>query len=262
MREFAPKYPTVEHERAAEKVVAFFSQLPDVAAINLTCSCARGKASRDSCLDMMVLVQPETPAEQRDRYEQEWNRYYAEEQVFRALTRAGKYAEVHLDIIDGNFTPSFHGWTSGPDAFEVEIGNYVAHNVTLWQKGDYLDRLKAKWLPYYDEELRRERLAMVRKYCINNLDHIPLYIDRGLHFQSFDRFYNAFREFLQALFISRRTYPLCYDKWVREQVEEFLGLPELYRQLPPLFEIRRFESDALKEKAEALAQLLEAYVLD
>lgn len=93
----------------------------------------------------------------------------------------------------------------------------------------------------------------------NNLHHIPLYVERGLYFQSFDRLYNALQEFLQALFIARRTYPIAYNKWIREQVEEILGLPELYAQLPRLLEIRHFESREIAEKAVTLERLLEAY---
>ena len=100
---------------------------------------------------------------------------------------------------------------------------------------------------------------MVRSYCLNNLHHIPLYIERGLYFQSFDRLYNAYQEFLQALFIARRTYPIAYNKWIREQVEEILGLPELYAQLSHLFEIKRFESSEIADKAEKVERLLEEY---
>ena len=103
---------------------------------------------------------------------------------------------------------------------------------------------------------------MVRGYCLNNLHHIPLYIERGLYFQSFDRLYNAYQEFLQALFISRRTYPIAYNKWIREQIEEILGLPELYAQLSHLFEIKRFESAELADKALEVEQLLEKYALE
>jgi hypothetical protein len=71
--------------------------------------------------------------------------------------------------------------------------------------------------------------------------------------------YHAFQEFLQALFIAHRTYPIAYDKWIREQVEDILGLPELYRELPALFEYRRFESDELLEKAKRLERLLAEY---
>jgi hypothetical protein len=100
---------------------------------------------------------------------------------------------------------------------------------------------------------------MVREYCLNNLHHIPLYVERGLYFQSFDRLYNAYREFLQALFIARRTYPIAYNKWIREQVEEILGLPGLYAQLSHLFEISRFESTEIAAKAIEVEELLDEY---
>jgi hypothetical protein len=129
----------------------------------------------------------------------------------------------------------------------------------LWQGSDYYSRLKTKWLPYYGEELRLQRLKMVREYCLNNLHHIPLYVERGLYFQSFDRLYNAYREFLQALFIARRTYPIAYNKWIREQVEEILGLPGLYAQLSHLFEISRFESTEIAAKAIEVEELLDEY---
>ena len=122
-----------------------------------------------------------------------------------------------------------------------------------------LAQLKEQWLPYYNDELRRQRLIMVRHYCLNNLHHIPRYIERGLYFQSFDRLYNAYREFLQALFIARRTYPIAYNKWIREEVEEILGLPELYEQLTHLFEIKRFESSEIAAKAIEVEQLLNQY---
>ena len=76
---------------------------------------------------------------------------------------------------------------------------------------------------------------------------------------SFDRLYNAYREFLQALFIARRTYPIAYNKWIREQVEEILGLPELYAQLTHLFEIKQFASSEIADKAKEVEQLLEKY---
>jgi hypothetical protein len=107
--------------------------------------------------------------------------------------------------------------------------------------------------------LRKERLAMVRMYCLKDLDHIPLFIERNLFFQSFDRLYNAYRQFLQALFISCRMYPIAYNKWIREQVEEILGLPELYQQITHLFEIKHFESREMVDKGKELEELLEKF---
>lgn len=251
-------YPTPEHARAAEAVVQFFARLPETDAVLLTCSCARGKASRDSCLDVSVLV----PARERGRVEALWEAQHRQADVYRRLEAVGRYSHVDLVVLDGEFAPGPRGWTDGPDAFEVELGNLLAWSVPLWRRGDRLAQLERRWLPYYGDALRAERLAAARRYCRNDLDHIPLYVGRELYFQSLGRLWNAFRAFLQALFISRRIYPIAYDKWIREQVVEILGLEPLYRELVGLFEITRLESDELARKAEALSRLLERYAVD
>ena len=80
------------------------------------------------------------------------------------------------------------GWTSGADEFELEIGNTLAYSVALWERvgvrASYYRELQAAWLPYYNENLRRTRLAMVLRYCRNNLAHIPRYAPRGRHFRA------------------------------------------------------------------------------
>ncbi len=254
----SPAYPTPEHARAAQAVVELFSAVPEAEAVLLTCSCARGKASRDSCLDVSVLVPPDrTPG----RVEAFWEAHRHDE-PFRRLDAVGRYSHVDLVLLDGVFEPRPRGWTDGPDEFELEIGNALAWSVPLWARGGRLADLRQRWLPYYGDALRAARLADARRYCRNDLDHIPLYVERGLCFQSLGRLWNAFREFLQALFISRRVYPIAYDKWIREQVAEILGLEPLYRELTALFEISRLESDELAQKAAALGALLERYAVD
>ena len=69
-------YPTIEHEQASETIVDFFSIRPDVEAVLLTGSCARGKASRDSCLDIAVLLRPEVLSTQKTTIEQQWSDFY------------------------------------------------------------------------------------------------------------------------------------------------------------------------------------------
>jgi hypothetical protein len=169
---------------------------------------------------------------------------------------------VHLGFVDGVFTPTEQDEAAPPDSFEVSIGNLLVYSAPLWERNGhsaYLEEIRRAWLPYYSENLRRERLAAVRSFCLNNLHHIPLYVERGLYFQSLDRLHNSHQEFLQALFIARRTYPIAYNKWIREQVVDILGLPELYPHLTQLFEITSFESTELADKARALEQLLEQY---
>ncbi|RPH73685.1 hypothetical protein EHM76_05005 [bacterium] len=206
-----------------------------------------------------MLVKPDPSRSPLKELEAGWEELERSNQAIKALYKAGKYSVVHPDFIHGVFTPGEQDEAAGPDDFEIQIGNFLAYSVPLWEDSDYFSQLKRQWLPYYPEELRRQRLERVRWYCLNNLHHIPPYIERGLHFQSFDRLYNAYREFLQALFISRRTYPIAYNKWIREQVEEILGLPELYAQLSHLFEIRHFESSEIADKAVEVEQLLEKY---
>jgi len=256
---FCAAYPTVEHQRAAEAIVGAFSQRPDAEAVILVGSCARGKARWDSCLDVMVLALPEVLAAKRGDLERWWDGFYQAEPAFQALRRLAKFSHVDLEFVDGRFAPGPHTWTSGPDEFELAIGNTLVYSAALWERGDYFQRLKARWLPYYGEELRRERLAMVRRFCFNNLEHIPPFVERDLYFQAFNRLYDALREFLQALFIARRTYPIAYDKWIREQIEEILELPELYRELPRLLEIHHFESQEIADKATGLWCLVEKY---
>jgi predicted nucleotidyltransferase len=252
-------YPTLEHQAAADVIVEFFVSHYKIDAVLLVNSCARGKATRDSCLDIVVLAKPDQERSPLSDLEAGWNKLEQSNEAIKALYNVGKYSVVHPDFIHGVFIPSEQDEAAGPDAFEVQIGNFLAYSVPLWQGSDYFSEIQRQWLPYYDEELRLQRLEKVRWYCLNNLYHIPPYIERGLYFQSFDRLYNAYQEFLQALFIARRTYPIAYNKWIREQVEEILGLPELYAQLSHLFEIKQFESHEIAEKAKEVEELLEKY---
>ena len=252
-------YPSREHGEAAEAIIEFVTANYQLEAVLLVNSCARGKATRDSCLDIVVLAQPEILQSQLNSWEKEWADFNQSNPVIQTLKTIGRYSVVHLDFTDGVFEPEQRDEAAGPDSFELEVGNFLAYSVTLWQGSDYLAQLKRQWLPYYAETLRQQRLQMVRFYCLNNLHHIPGYIDRGLYFQAFDRLYNAYQEFLQALFITRRTYPIAYNKWIQEQIVDILHLPELYRQLSHLFEIKQFESREIVGKAQEVEQLLERY---
>jgi predicted nucleotidyltransferase len=258
----ASTYPTPQHARAAEVITAFFVEHYEIESVLLTNSCARGKATRDSCLDLAILARPDWLSANLAAAEQEWEEFASGNEAIQALRATGKFSHVHLGFVDGVFTPTEQDEAAPPDSFEVSIGNIVVYSAPLWERdgySGYLEEIRRTWLPYYNEDLRRQRLTSVRWFCLNNLHHIPLYVERGLYFQSLDRLHNAHQEFLQALFIARRTYPIAYNKWVREQVVDILGLPDLYPRLTQLFEIKSFESTQLADKARVLEQLLEHY---
>ncbi len=259
MKKLAPTYPTLEHQKAADAITEYYVNHYNIDAVLLVNSCARGKATRDSCLDIVTLTQPGEGRPQPSELEAGWLELERSSEAIRNLYKIGKYSVVHPDFVSGDFLPGEQDEAAGPDGFELEVGNFLAYSVPLWQGSDYFTQLKEQWLPYYNEELRLQRLEKVRWFCLNNLHHIPLYIERGLYFQSFDRLYNAYQEFLQALFIARRTYPIAYNKWIHEQIVEILGLPELYEQITHLFEIKKFESTEIADKAREVEELLEKY---
>jgi predicted nucleotidyltransferase len=252
-------YPTKEHKKAAHAIVKFFSGQPDVDAVILYGSCARGKAARGSCVDIMVMVPPDVLAHKKDILEQKWETYY-HSGIFKNLLKIGMYSHVDLHFIGGQFVPQPRDFTSGPDEFELEIGNTLVYSVVLHRKTDYIDQLKKEFLPYYSEELRQSRLNMVLYYCENNLDHIPSFVDRKLYFQAFNRLYHASQEFFQALFISRRVYPIAYDKWIKEQLEGVLHIPELYPEMVKLFQFDTFEGEEIAKKGQIIKKWITTYI--
>jgi predicted nucleotidyltransferase len=252
-------YPTSFHELAATAVVNFFSGRDDIGAVLLVNSCARGRATPTSDLDMVVLV---PDGGDQTRLLAEWEHFRANDPGLLAFSASGPFATLHLDIEEAHIQLPDHPADEYPDGFELVIGNWLVWSRVLWEREGFHERLRGDWLPYYDDELRQKRLKEIRLQCVNNLRLIPAYIDRELYFQAFSRLWESFRLFLQALFIQRRTYPISYDKWIREQVVDMLGLPGLYQQLPPLFEIDHFESDALVAKGSNLLQLLTFYIPD
>lgn len=248
------RYPTPQHERAAAEIAAFFADQSDTEAVLLTNSCARGMATPDSCLDLQVLTRPEYV----DQLDQVWRRFAVESSAIAELNNAGRWSDVHLDVTDGTFEvrPIDHEL----DWLEVEVGNLLAYSIPLLERGDRLDQLRTEWLPFYGEQLRAERLGAAKETCLGYLDRIPWFLDRELWFQALARLHGAFSWFLLALHVKHRTYPIAYDKWIREQIVDNLSLPALYERLPALFEIGSLESRELDAKAADLRQLAQSYL--
>lgn len=249
-------FPTPLHQQAASVVLDHYRRDPRVAAVLVVNSCARGQATPTSDLDMLVLVDPAAFVAHHIELETAWPDLRDTHPGLRALLDASRFSAIHLDFGDGQFAvPDPWDDGGGPDDFELAIGNAVAYSAPLWERSSFYTDLRARWLPFYAEPLRQERLSMVLAACRYDLDFVPFYVGRGLHFQAFDRLYKAFREFLQGLFIARRTYALAYNKWIRMQVAEWLGLPDLYAELPSILEISSLESDQLVERGARLAKL-------
>ena len=82
-----PAYPTPAHAAAAQAIAERFGG--ETEAVLLLNSCARGKASPDSCLDMGLLLRPEQYAANGAALEKSWEKWYGSAPVFRGLEAAG-----------------------------------------------------------------------------------------------------------------------------------------------------------------------------
>jgi predicted nucleotidyltransferase len=214
-----------EPQRHAVSLAAeFFGAHDSVDAVLLVGSWAHGHGAPGSDVDIGVLSADVELAGS-------WERSAARARVRELLSPVARYDDVDVAFVDGDFAPAERGWTTGPDEFELELGNYIAYSVPLVENSARFAQLRDTWLPFYDDALREARLADALMYCRNDLDHIPWALGRGDRFHAFDRLYHAHQELLQALFITRRVYPLAYDKWVGVQLRELLGLPDLGDEL-------------------------------
>ena len=252
-----PVFPTKLHQDAAEIVSEYFENVPETDTVLVVNSCARGQAVAESDLDFAILVSPETNAVQRNIIHTAWLSYSESQPSILNYKQSNSYAHLHLDIIDGSYIPAILEPGEPGDSFEIEIGNQIVYSASMNEEGPYFRELKNKWLPYYDENLRTERLATIRNACMYDLNHIPKLIKRELYFHALDTLNKAFREYLQALFITHRTYPIAYNKWIREQIVNWLGRPGLYQKFLPVLSISNIESDEMNKKAALLFDLLD-----
>ncbi|MBM3189053.1 MAG: hypothetical protein FJZ90_10070 [Chloroflexi bacterium] len=241
---YAPAYPSLEHQDAIEAIVDYFAPDSRVQAVILTGSCARGVAALQSCVDISVLVSPDDLAAFRREERSSFERFVHGDPACIALARVVPWSAVDVEFVSGEFGPGPHGWTTGPDNYELELGNTLAWVHPLLQRGSRFEALQAAYLPFYDDAQRAERLREVLLFARNNVDHVVPYAERDLLVQALKRLHHACEEYLQALFIHRRIYPIAYDKWVRQQLVDILGEPALYEEYlwliaPPALTVRR-----------------------
>ena len=258
MSKTAPKivFPTLLHQAAANQILAYFSTIRSVDTILVVNSCARGQAVPESDLDFAILVEPTTSAEEIATIEDRWAKFSEADTKINAYKSFSKFSHLHLDIITGNYVPTPLELGASVDFFELEIGNHLRYSAPMQTTGSYFKELQSLWLPYYDEALRLERFEMLKTGCEYDLDHIQLFVKRGLFFQAFAILYQAFQKFLQVLFIGARVYPIAYNKWIKYQMEVILEKPALYDKLPPILSLNNMESNEILIKAEMLRQLL------
>ncbi|HXS57721.1 MAG TPA: nucleotidyltransferase domain-containing protein [Hanamia sp.] len=251
-----PKFPTSLHEDSAKLIRDYFLSISKVDTVLVVNSCARGQAVPESDLDFAILVKPGTTENEIKNILKSWRTYSVTQSTILKYKQSTRFAHLHLDIINGNYRPTIIKAGEPIDYFEIEIGNQICYSAPMDNPGSYFQELQKKWLPYYNDDLRLKRLTMTGNACIYDLEHIPVFIQRELYFQAFDILYKAFQEYLQALFIANKIYPIAYNKWIKEQVVKWLNKPDLYPKLLPVLSVINIESNEINEKAKVLQGLL------
>jgi predicted nucleotidyltransferase len=250
------EFPTKLHRDAAETAKEYFLNISTIDTVLIVNSCARGQAVAESDLDLAILVAPDTSDTEMKKMLAAWLAYSAKATAIVEFRQSSPFAHIHLDIIDGKYVPGIIDAGEPIDYFEVEIGNQICYSAPMSTAGSYFRELKQRWLPYYDDDLRVRRLSAVKSACNYDLDHIPFLINRELYFHAFYILTEAFRKYLQAIFMTNKTYPISYNKWTREQIVKWLNKPGVYPKLLPILSVSNIESNEINEKAIMLRELL------
>src|SRR6185436_20702948 len=98
-------FPTKLHQDSAELIRDYFLRIPNVDTVLVVNSCARGKAVPESDLDFAILVNPDTRPDEIKAIQNSWQLYSETQTTFLKYKQSNQFAHLHLDIIDGNYTP-------------------------------------------------------------------------------------------------------------------------------------------------------------
>ncbi|HKF69059.1 MAG TPA: nucleotidyltransferase domain-containing protein, partial [Vicinamibacterales bacterium] len=121
----SPAFPTARHQSVADLAARFFKGHAEVDTVLVVNSCARGRATPESDLDLAVLVKPPLPAQRCQQLEMAWLSFGEANTQLVEFRCASRFAHVHVDVFDGQFVTTIWDDGGGPDSFEVEIGNRV-----------------------------------------------------------------------------------------------------------------------------------------
>lgn len=246
-------------------MVRYFEVFPGVFAIVLVGSLARGKAIKGSCIDIGVFLEKE----QFDRLAsglrtraKAYSRLGGEICYYRGQVEGGIMfgdVRVDLDFTRGEFCPGHEPFDMARDEFETTIGNLLVYCMLLFQKGNKYQRLRSKYLPFYSDALRQERLDGTNSEFNYKTWKTRWLADRGEYLAAFETLLEAQRIFLQHLFIKERKYPIDYVKWLKEQCETILGMPELYPKLADIIEGIKLNKAGITKKIAMLEQMMQQH---
>jgi len=246
-------------------MVKYYETYPCVCAVVLIGSLARGKAALGSCIDLAVFLHDEGFKKLASRLTNRANAYsrLGGEICFYSGDLEGgvQFDNVRVDLVftDGRFRKGRNPFDMVNDEFETTIGNLLVYGVPLFTKGSKYQHLRSKYLPFYTEDLRQERLDGTRSEFNYKVWKTRWLASRGEYIAAFDTLLQTTRIFLQHLFIKQRKYPIDYCKWLKEQCESILATSELYPKLAAIIQDTKLTKTGIDKKAAMLERLMQQY---
>jgi hypothetical protein len=260
------KYPSDEYKDIMSRIVEYFQKQRGVYAIVVTGSLARGKAVKGSCIDLFIFfekAQLKALASTTRSRADDYSRFGGQICYYQNELEGGiEFGEVRVDVgfTDGKFAPSHsNSYDITRDEFETTIGNLFVYSVPLYEKSQKYRRIRQKYLPFYNDELRRTRLAGTSEEFQYKIWKTRWLAERGEYFAAVDSLLEAHRIFLQHLFIRERKYPVDYVKWIKEQCSEILGMPSLYQELVSVIDGIELNQETIVRKSRLLAKMFCKY---
>jgi len=267
--------PSPAYDKIIEKMVDYYKSDSRVFAVVLFGSLARGQGVPGSNIDLVVFVYPKDfksffKIENTHKRVDDYIKMGGKPNYYLGATcgpRTGQETEYSIDFNDIRVNLMFRDDIPRlrdqvgicVDHFELDIGNYFVYCLPLYERDDTYKSLARKYLPYYGDDIRKERLEATRKEFDYRIERAKKMAERGLVFNSISQLYISFAILLQHLFIRKRKYPIYYRKWIKSQIVDILHEPELYEQLLQIYAIPKLTSEILKAKADLLHNIMQKY---
>ena len=112
--------------------------------------------------------------------------------------------------------------TASHDSLDLLFANFYQYGIPFIGETPLKDEINEKFLPFYDDDIRKRRLAVLTTRVQKNNERVLSDIERGC--SVFDDVYRSRSYFLKWLFIFKKTYPISLTKHLDRQLEDLLGM--------------------------------------
>ncbi len=115
--------------------------------------------------------------------------------------------------------------TASYDSLEMLVGTLYKHGLSLFGEIPDKNFIEKNFYPFYDENLRRERLKKLTPRVLNYTNRVQILTKREDP-DLLDHLYKTRTHFLKWLFIFFKKYPVHLNKHIAYQLTNILKLPQ------------------------------------